>query len=140
MILRLSLLPMLLTPLVCTAEGLQPGTQALYRGSIAPLAKDRSPQEPQKTFDLVLLVADAAEGHRLYWTLEERGRGAWPWAERFGSVAVDRLGRKVEQSGPTLLYDLGEAKSSVVITLPLLAAEQPLSAALEWEEGTLKHV
>lgn len=132
---RLWLVLILLLPATCPAKGLSPGTLLSYRGTIAPLSRDRTASEPQKTFDLLIILADAEDGgHRLCWTTEERGRGAWPWVERFGSITVDKLWKQGQRSGPTLLYDLGEAKSAVAIPLPLLGGG-PLAAGAEWQDG-----
>lgn len=133
---KLLLFPILLAPTFLQADGLSPGMLLSYRGTIAPLGRDRTAGEPQKTFDLLIVVADAEDGgHRLCWTTEERGRGAWPWVERFGGLTVDKSWRQKDQAGPTLLYDLGEAKSAVAITLPMLVGEQTLAAGAEWQEG-----
>lgn len=132
---------LLASAVTCAAEGLPAGTQLSFRGSVSPLDKDRTAQQPQKTFDLLLIVGEgSAAGRRLYWTIDERGRGAWPWVERFGSLSVDQRWQPADQAGPTLLYDLGDGQSPVAIPLPMLAPEQPLSAGLEWDEGPWKHV
>lgn len=129
-----------LLPAATLAQGLPAGTQLSFRGSIAQLDRDRAAQPAQKSFDLLLIVAESEANKRVYWTIDERGRGAWPWVERFGSLTLDDRWQRGQQRGPTLLYDLGESKSAVPVTLPLLTAEQPLAAGLEWEEGPWKHV
>lgn len=129
-----------LMPAVTFAQGLLPGAQFSFRGSVAQLDRDHMAQPAQKSFDLLLIVTEAGANKRVYWTLDERGRGAWPWVERFGSLSLDGRWQHGQQHGPTLLYELDENKSAVPVTLPLFAAEQPLGAGLEWDEGPWKHV
>lgn len=129
-----------LMPAFALAQGLPPGTQLSFRGSVAQLDRDHVAQPAQKSFDLLLIVAEANANKRVYWTLDERGRGAWPWVERFGSLSLDERWQSGQQRGPTLLYELGENKSAVPITLPLFAADRPLAAGLEWDQGPWKHV
>lgn len=125
----------LLAPTLLAAEASLPaGAQLAYRGSVAPQREDRSFGEPQKTFDLTLLVAPGggADGRQVYWTIEERGRGAWPWVERFGSFSVDAKGQADARLGPALLYDLGESTSAIALPQPWLTADEPLAAGLMW--------
>lgn len=128
-------------PAVLAAEApLTPGTQLAYRGSVAQLKADHSPGEATKTFDVTFFVAEAdASGAKVYWLLEERGQGHWPWSERFGVLSLDAKGLPGGSVGPSLLYDYGGGKSVVSLPMPVLAADRSLSPDAAWEENGLKY-
>ncbi|HUY92311.1 MAG TPA: TlpA disulfide reductase family protein [Pirellulales bacterium] len=128
-------------PAVLAAEvQLAPGTQWAFRGSVAKLNADRSPGEAAKTFDVTYFVAEAdASGSKIYWLLEERGQGHWPWSERFGVLTLDAQGLPGGSVGPSLLYDYGAGKSMIALPLPLLAPDRTLSPDAAWEAGGLKY-
>ena len=125
-----------LLPLALAASDvpLENGTQLHYRGAVAPLDEDGNVGEPLKSFDLTLLVAGAGQPDaRVYWLVEERGRGNWPWVERFGASPVDEAWQAEEPTLPALLYDLGESKTAIPLELPMFVAGRELSADLMWE-------
>lgn len=128
-------------PAVLAAEvQAAPGTQWAFRGSVAKLNDNRSPGEASKTFDVTYFVAEAdASGSKIYWLLEERGQGHWPWSERFGVLSLDSRGLPGGSVGPSLYYDYGPGKSVISLPLPLLAPERTLSPDSAWEAGGLKY-
>ena len=113
------------TPLAAeTASGVEAGQQLVYRGTVSPCADGGAGEQSrqQKTFELTWFVAAAdASGAKLYWLVAERGRGAWPWVERFGVVSLDCAGESAGAAGPSLFYDYGEGESIVPLPLPVVA-------------------
>jgi hypothetical protein len=100
------------------------------------LGDDRTPGDAEKTFDLTLTVADSSdEGAKMYWLVEERGRGAWPWPERFGVVQADAAWQADRDLLPSLWYDLGDTQSAIPLVLPVLVSPQPLAAGASWEDA-----
>jgi hypothetical protein len=127
-----------LMPLVAAAAApLEVGTQLVYRGSIRPRAEQ--PDQTGKSFDLTLWVVEKSEsGAEVFWLVDERGRGAFPWSERFGRVALDRRWQTAAD-GPAVLYDRGEGRTIVPIPLPLWSAAEPLAAERAFREGNLDY-
>jgi peroxiredoxin len=129
-------LAMVLALLGADTDALAPGTQLYYRGSVAQLLEDRTAGQPEKTFDLTLLVA-GTDARRLLWTVEERGRGSWPWIERFGALTVDEAWRPSGGQGPALLYEMGDLTSVINVVPPVLAGDRTLAAGASWQQGGL---
>jgi hypothetical protein len=126
------------TTMVSADVRLVPDTQLNYRGSIEQRGGEEGAKS-RKAFDLTMWVAKSGPaGSELFWLLEEKGRGAWPWTQRFGRLSLDAAG-KADSSGPSLLYDRGEAQSVVPLPAPVLAAEKTLAADASWEEGKLSY-
>ena len=117
-----------------------PGTQWAFKGSVAKLNSDHSPAEASKTFDVTYFVAEAdTAGSKIYWLVEERGQGHWPWSERFGVLTLDAKGLPGGSVGPSLYYDYGGGNSVIALPLPLLAPDRTLSPDAAWEAGGLKY-
>jgi peroxiredoxin len=131
------LLSAALAPLVLGAEvPLDAGTQLNYRGGVEARAVD--PGKGRKTFDLTLWILRKSDtGSEILWLVDERGRGEFPWSERFGRVTVD-VRYRTAAAGPALLYDRGDGRSVVPIALPFLAGEGPLSAGAAFADGKLE--
>ncbi|HVU88646.1 MAG TPA: redoxin domain-containing protein [Pirellulales bacterium] len=132
----LATFPLVVTAsLVLTAPGpLEPGQQLLFQGTVSQrVVEPGQPSPQQKAFDLSWFVADVdAAGATLYWLVEERGRGAWPWPERFGQLKLDTAGRTQGSHIPSLYFDYGEGESVVPLPAPLVTLEKPLAAGLTW--------
>lgn len=129
-------------PLAATAEpAFQPGTQITFRGSVQQANRDRAPRpEPGKAFDLTLLVVNADDtATRLYWLVEERGQGAWPWLERFGRMSLDAQYQAVGPQGPALLYDYGEGQHVIPLLAPFLTIATPLALDAAWSDDGLDY-
>jgi len=142
-----------LTPLAATAtvsalwtvalaaneNALKPGTQLLYRGSVAELQAGRAPADPSKTFELTLWVAEAGEsGTKFYWLVDERGQGHWPWPERFGELSLDAEGLTAGVPGPALLYDYGGGRSVIPLVAPLVIVPAEPAVDVAWDRDDLK--
>ncbi|HEY4313369.1 MAG TPA: TlpA disulfide reductase family protein [Pirellulales bacterium] len=124
--------------LICAVTGLfETGQRINYHGTVTQRVVDNSQPAPQqKSFELSWFVADTdASGTTLYWLVEERGRGAWPWPERFGQLKLDAQGRPQSARGPTLLFDYGEGESIVPLSPPQVALDKSLAKGATWSAG-----
>lgn len=130
-----ALVTLALVPTLLAADDpLRSGALLTYRGGVAQMQEDRTPGNPEKTFDLTLLLADIGGADaRAYWRVDERGRGAWPWIERFGRLPVDAAWNAEAALLPSLLYDRGDGTTVIPIQLPMLAAPDALAAEATWE-------
>ena len=82
------LLSAALAPLLVSADvPLAVGTQLNFRGAVEAAAE--GPGKGGKAFDLTLWITQKSEtGAEIFWLVDERGRGEFPWSERFGRMAV----------------------------------------------------
>jgi peroxiredoxin len=118
-----------------TEAPLTAGTQLNYRGSVE--ARTEEPGKAQKSFELTLWILDQNEsGADVFWLVDERGRGEFPWFERFGRLRVDPRWHTAAE-GPAVLYDRGEGRSPVSVPLPFLKNDKPLAAGETFRDGTL---
>ncbi|MBI2824665.1 MAG: TlpA family protein disulfide reductase [Planctomycetia bacterium] len=123
------------------APGVKPGQMIVYHGSIAERTPDATAGERrEKTFDLTWLVTEADEkGAKLYWLVEERGRGAWPWPDRFGQLVLDAKRQPQGADAPSLLYDYASGESPVPLPSPIVAFDAPLAAGAKWTQSGHEH-
>jgi AhpC/TSA family len=130
------LLSAALAPLLVSADSsLDVGTQLSYRGAVEAQAGDST--KGPKTFDLTLWITSKSEnGGEVFWLVDERGNGEFPWPSRFGRAPLD-AGYHTSGLGPALLYDRGEGRSVVNVALPFLVAAEPLAAGAEFQQGNL---
>ncbi|MEX0978750.1 MAG: TlpA disulfide reductase family protein, partial [Pirellulales bacterium] len=130
------LLSAALAPLLVSADSsLGVGTQLSYRGAVEAQAADAT--KGPKTFDLTLwITAKSENGAEVFWLVDERGNGEFPWPARFGKAALD-AGFHASSGSPALLYDRGEGRSVVHLLLPFLVAAEPLKAGADFQEGNL---
>jgi peroxiredoxin len=103
----------------------------VFQGTLAPGDEKGA---AAKTFDLTLWLKPAGETTQVFWLVEERGRGAWPWVFRFGQVHADKQWR-AEAGGPALWYERDAGGSAVSVPLPLFAAERQIVEGSEWTDG-----
>ncbi len=133
---------LLLTPVAFGQAGLQPRLQLNYQGTLAAADGDAQAVS-RKPFDLTCWIKQAdSGGSEVYWLVDERGRGEWPWPERFGAARVNAAGNATGDS-PSLLYDRPErqgpagktpaGKDAVPLLLPIVPTERPLAAEAEWQ-------
>ncbi len=117
---------------------LETGAQLVFRGTIRPQSEQG--ETSGKSFDLNLWILEKRDdgGADLFWLVDERGRGAFPWSERFGHLALDQRWRSTTE-GPALLYDRGEGRSVVPVPLPFFAGDAPLAAEATYTEGKLEY-
>jgi peroxiredoxin len=135
-------LPLMLASTCLNADvSMQPAALLSYRGSVAAQREDRTLGEAEKTFDWTLLVQETdAQRQQWFWSVEERGRGAWPWIERFGQIAIGEDGQVAAAAEPALVYDREEATSVIALPLPILSTREPLAEGFSWSAGGLRYV
>jgi hypothetical protein len=130
-----------LAPAVFSAGATAPpvGTQLTYRGTLAPGAEVAAdPAKGTKTFDLTLWIVARGESNTdVFWLVDEKGNGEFPWPARFGRATLDAK-LHASGSGPALLYDRGEGTSVVPVLVPLFAAAEPLAAGADIKDGQLE--
>ena len=126
-----------LCPLLVSADApLAAPMQLSFRGTIE--ARGDEAGKPRKAFDLTLwILQQSTTGAEIFWLVDERGRGEFPWSEHFGRLGVDARWRTAA-AGPALLYDRGEGRSVVPIPLPFLAPEAPLAAGGSFRDDKLE--
>ena len=88
---------------VLVAQGeLASGVQLNYQGSLAAADADLQAAS-RKPFDLACWIRRSdANGWDVFWLLDERSRGEWPWIERFGAARIAPDGKTTGDS-PALL-------------------------------------
>ena len=134
----MQLVLLLLAAAPAAGSNLPVGAELTYRGSFT--AEKGDPAGTRKTFDLTLYVARAdAQGASVFWVLEERGHGAWPWPYRFGQMELDSQGHSRTADGPSLLYVREQGTSEAPITAPVFQAGRTLEAGLKWDSAGLQH-
>lgn len=122
------------------APPLAAGAQLAFHGTVVRATKEQIAAEPEKTFDLTILVASAGEdGAQLYWLLDESGRGGWGWIDRAGRWSIDNGGQAATGIGPALLYDRGEGTAPIALESPVLLSPEPFAVGSTWSAGALKH-
>ncbi len=121
--------------------------QLNYQGTLA--AADADAQAVcSKPFDLSCWTKPLdAGGTAVYWLLDERGRGEWPWIDRFGAARVDAKGAATGDP-PALLYDRPErqgpagktpaGKDIVPLLLPITQSDEPLAVDVEWQNDRFR--
>jgi peroxiredoxin len=127
--------------LVCLVVGaeveprFEPGTLLHYQGSVAQSRRDDpAGGAAEKTYDLTLLVSRSDDqGLDFYWLVEERGAGAFGWADRFGSWSQNAEGAAVGLQGPALLFDYGTGKHVVPLAAPRFVFPQAAEVGAKWE-------
>lgn len=127
-----------IAPLVLSAGASLPaGTQLNYRGTVAAVSSEAPTGE--KEFDLTLwALSTADENTEVFWLIDERGNGAFPWPARFGQATLDRAYRSAAP-GPALLYDRGEGQSVVPLLWPFLTTAEPLAEGVDFRDDTLEY-
>ena len=127
------ILAVALAPSVVSADfTLAPGTQLTYRGSVE--ARVEQPGKGQKAFDLTLWVLQKTDaGAEVFWLVDEQGAGSFPGPS--GSAAPARRPIAHGRARAALLYDRGDGRTVVQVTLPFFVPEQPLAAGADFAEG-----
>jgi len=119
-----------------TAAPVEPGQQITYRGSVALRHAEQAKETgQQKTFEINWFVASTDdEGTLLYWLLDERGHGAWPWPARFGQLKLIKQGQPQGSTPPALFYDYGEGDSVVPLPPPGVLLEKAPAPEQKWTQ------
>ena len=113
------------------------GTLLRYDGRMTATRDDSS---PPKEFSLVA-VAGPATGttQRVDWMIEETGRGAWSWTDRFNSWEVDSTRRDDQPQAPSLLFERTDGKSIVPLCPIFFTGENPLAKGQKWTADRLEY-
>ncbi|HEX4131802.1 MAG TPA: redoxin domain-containing protein [Pirellulales bacterium] len=137
-----------LVPILCCLtvaavddELVSPGMQWTFRGDVRPANRQQpaTGSTAVKNFDVTFWVREADDASaQLYWLVDERGAGQWPWIERFGRLALDAAYRPVGPMGPALLYDYGDGKSALPLGVPLLKPAEPPAKGVAWQQDNLE--
>jgi alkyl hydroperoxide reductase subunit AhpC len=108
------------------------GTLLSYQGQVAQRNEQGEAGDPEKSFDLTLLI-DVVDEERVeaYWLLDEVGRGHWPWMERVGKDSLFDADRGTRAA---LYYEREEGVSVVPLRSPLLLSEEELAPGVTWED------
>lgn len=129
----LSNLTLLLVSVSATPAEIPLGTQFDYRGSM--IADKGDPADTTKSFDLTVVVTEAGRDHKtLGWTLQEKGRGAWPWTRHFGKWQVNEADGS-NSGGPALLYQREQGTSVVPIRQTRLVPPNEAAKGSHWKRG-----
>jgi hypothetical protein len=131
-----------MSPLLAILTALLPaqiseGTLLRYEGKMVATRDDSS---PGKEFTLLALTGPASgTTQRMDWVLEETGRGAWSWTDRFNSWDVDSTSRTDSPQAPSLLFERTDGKSIVPLCPILFTGDQPLAKGQKWSAGRLDY-
>lgn len=131
-------LSVLFATAVETPKPLEVGTRLEFQGSVA-LRNDDSAGRARKTFDLTLWITKSDhQNGEMFWLVDERGQGAWPWSERFGRLTFDSRWRPTGR-GPSIVYDRGDGRAVVPIVLPLLTPRKKMAPGVKWKDGDFEY-
>ena len=106
-----------------------------YTGTLTKAARTAD-ETPVKRFNLYCLVVREQEGGRkLTFVLSERGAGAWPWPERFGSIALDPQYKQISPGTPRLLYEYEGNPLTIPLPFPIPDYSAQLKTGTKWTTG-----
>jgi peroxiredoxin len=106
-----------------------------YTGTLTKAARTAD-ETPVKRFNLYSLVVREEDGSRkLTFVLSERGAGAWPWPERFGSVALDSQYKQTSPGTPRLLFEYEGNPLTVPLPFPIPDYAALLKTGAKWTSG-----
>jgi peroxiredoxin len=129
------LLALLALPLLAGPFDDAAALELRYSGTLTKAAR-AADETPVKRFNLYCLVVREQDGSRkLTFVLNERGGGAWPWPERFGSVAIDPLFKQVSAGTPRLLYEYEGNPLTIPLPLPIPDYTEQLKTGAKWTSG-----
>jgi peroxiredoxin len=128
-----NLMTLVLVSVSATPAEIPQGTQLNYRGTM--FADKGEPADTTKSFELTVLLSEANEEQAtIGWTLQEKGRGAWPWTGRFGIWQIGK-GNDSVAGGPSLLYQREQGTSVVPIRVPRLIPPAEAAKGVGWKQG-----
>ena len=109
-----------------------------YNGTLTPAVRGGDGQ-PVKRFSLYALLTPAENDVRdLVYVTDERGGGSWPWAERFGRIALTAT-PEGPLRGPRLLQEHNEVPHPIKLRRPLFESHSKLAAGATWREDNLAY-
>lgn len=116
------------------------GTLLTYEGSLAPRRDDGS--APRKTFRVHWASLHAAEGQvTLGWLVDEDGRSAWSWLNRFGRADLpEMLADSAPRGGPAVCYVRSDGRYVVDLPWPVVPLPaRELRPGTTWSQGSLEY-
>jgi len=105
-----------------------------YSGNLLQVERRGDPQVV-KQFDLYCLGRSENGGTRLFFSVDERGGGAWPWPERFGESVLNADGKRVGGRPAHILHTFQDTKYPVELPSPVFEFADRLSANAAWKVG-----
>ncbi|MBI1312500.1 redoxin domain-containing protein [bacterium] len=102
-----------------------------YSGSLMQVERRGDPQVV-KQFDLYCLGRSADAGTRLFFTVDERGGGAWAWPERFGEATLNAAGKRTGGRPPHVLHTFEGTRYPVELPSPVFEYADKLAASATW--------
>lgn len=113
------------------------GTLLRYEGKMTATRDDSS---PPKEFSLLALAGPVTgASRRIDWVIDETGRGAWSWTDRFNSWDVDATRRDDSPQAPSLLFERTDGKSIVPLSPIFFTGENPLAKGQKWASERLEY-
>ena len=105
-----------------------------YSGKLLQVERSGDPQVV-KQFDLYCLGRSDDGGTRLFFSVDERGGGAWAWPERFGESVLNAGGKRVGGRPAHILHTFQDTKYPVELPSPVFEYADRLSANAVWKVG-----
>ncbi|MHC4876417.1 MAG: TlpA family protein disulfide reductase [Planctomycetota bacterium] len=102
-----------------------------YSGSLLQVERGGEPQVV-KQFDLYCFARSAGDGSRLFFTVDERGGGAWPWPERFGESVLNEAGKRTGGRPAHVLHTFDGTKYPVELPSPVFEYADKLAPSASW--------
>ncbi|MBW3600301.1 MAG: TlpA family protein disulfide reductase [Planctomycetes bacterium] len=125
------------TFLAALAAAWDAGTLATYEGEM--VAERADDNVGAKTFTLNVFVAGSdADTTTFLWTLQEKGRGAFPWPARFGQWRVTGDGRTIRGAAPAVLFDHGEGLGEASLAMLFGQPPDSVSEGDSWHQSNLE--
>jgi hypothetical protein len=124
----------LFTVLLLAAQPLLAVDEYHYSGKLLQVERRGEPQVV-KQFDLYCLGRSDDGGTRLFFSVDERGGGAWAWPERFGESVLNAGGKRVGGRPAHILHTFQDTKYPVELPSPVFEYADRLSANAVWKVG-----
>lgn len=115
-----------------------PAVELHYTGRLTP-GRLGSGDAPVKEFTLYCLYRRQKTGGSLFYLVEEKGGGGWPWPERFGRIKLDRHLQPEGSARIRLLQTHNDTKYPITVRLPLFANADKLADEATWTQGRQRY-
>jgi hypothetical protein len=102
-----------------------------YSGTLLQVERSGDPQVV-KQFDLYCVGRSGSDGSRLFFSVDERGGGAWPWPERFGETILNVTGKRVGGRPAHILHTFQDTKYPVELPSPVFEYADRLAPSATW--------
>lgn len=102
-----------------------------YTGTLLQLERGKDPQVV-KQFDLYVLARKSDGSARLFFTVDERGGGAWPWPERYGETIQNAAGQRTGGRPAHILHTFQDSRYPVELPSPVFPYADRLAESATW--------